>query len=96
MLSISAALVYTFGQMVGNRRQGWALIAAMAVLLVAGVAVTYWAEAQGNPILTTLGVDPALGNMEGKEIRFGQAMTALYTAVTTAFRMAASMACWAR
>ncbi|WP_377293065.1 potassium-transporting ATPase subunit KdpA [Rhizobium sp. SG2393] len=83
MLSISAAMVYTFGQMVGNRRQGWALIAAMAVLLIAGVAVTYWAEAQGNPILTALGVDPALGNMEGKEIRFGQAMTALYTAVTT-------------
>ncbi len=83
MLSISAALVYTFGQMVGNRRQGWALISAMAVLLIAGVAVTYWAEAQGNTILTTLGVDPALGNMEGKEVRFGQAMTALYAAVTT-------------
>ncbi|MHA7970543.1 potassium-transporting ATPase subunit KdpA [Rhizobium sp. CAU 1783] len=83
MLSISAALVYSFGQMVGNRRQGWALISAMAFLLIAGVAVTYWAEAQGNPILTALGVDPALGNMEGKEVRFGQAMTALYAAVTT-------------
>ncbi len=83
MLSISASLVYTFGQMVGNRRQGWALISAMAVLLVAGVAVTYWAEAQGNTILTEIGVDPALGNMEGKEVRFGQAMTALYAAVTT-------------
>ncbi|MGE8102808.1 potassium-transporting ATPase subunit KdpA [Allorhizobium sp. NPDC080224] len=83
MLSISASLVYTFGQMVGNRRQGWALISAMAILLIAGVAVTYWAEAQGNTILTALGVDPALGNMEGKEIRFGQAMTALYAAVTT-------------
>jgi potassium-transporting ATPase potassium-binding subunit len=83
MLSISAALVYTFGQMVGNRRQGWALISAIAVLLIAGVAVTYWAEAQGNTILTALGVDPTLGNMEGKEVRFGQAMTALYAAVTT-------------
>lgn len=83
MLSISASLVYTFGQMVGNRRQGWALISAMAVLLIAGVAVTYWAEAQGNTILTAIGVDPALGNMEGKEVRFGQAMTALYAAVTT-------------
>ncbi|MDP9588180.1 UNVERIFIED_ORG: K+-transporting ATPase ATPase A chain [Shinella zoogloeoides] len=83
MLSISTALVYSFGQMVGNRRQGWALISAMAILLIAGVAVTYWAEAQGNPILTALGVDPALGNMEGKEVRFGQAMTALYAAVTT-------------
>lgn len=83
MLSISAAMIYTFGQMVGNRRQGWALISAMAVLLIAGVAVTYWAEAQGNTILTAIGVDPALGNMEGKEVRFGQAMTALYAAVTT-------------
>ncbi|RYC11697.1 potassium-transporting ATPase subunit KdpA [Ciceribacter ferrooxidans] len=83
MLSISAALVYSFGQMVGNRRQGWALLGAMAILLVGGVAVTYWAEAQGNPILTALGVDPSLGNMEGKEVRFGQAMTALYAAVTT-------------
>lgn len=83
MLSISASLVYTFGQMVGNRRQGWALISAMAVLLIAGVAVTYWAESQGNTIMTAIGVDPALGNMEGKEVRFGQAMTALYAAVTT-------------
>lgn len=83
MLSISAALVYAFGQMVGNRRQGWALISAMAVLLIAGVTVTYWAEAQGNTVLTAIGVDPSLGNMEGKEVRFGQAMTALYAAVTT-------------
>ncbi|MDH4438993.1 MAG: potassium-transporting ATPase subunit KdpA [Rhizobium sp.] len=83
MLSISAAMAYTFGQMVGNRRQGWALISAMAFLLIAGVTVTYWAEAQGNTILTAIGVDPALGNMEGKEVRFGQAMTALYAAVTT-------------
>ncbi|MGL4197279.1 MAG: potassium-transporting ATPase subunit KdpA [Allorhizobium sp.] len=83
MLSISAAMAYTFGQMVGNRRQGWALISAMAFLLIAGVVVTYWAEAQGNTILTAIGVDPALGNMEGKEVRFGQAMTALYAAVTT-------------
>ncbi|MFN3718843.1 MAG: potassium-transporting ATPase subunit KdpA [Rhizobium rhizophilum] len=83
MLSISASLVYTFGQMVGNRRQGWALISAMAFLLITGVTVTYWAEAQGNTILTAIGVDPALGNMEGKEVRFGQAMTALYAAVTT-------------
>ncbi|MFN7101193.1 MAG: potassium-transporting ATPase subunit KdpA [Pseudorhizobium sp.] len=83
MLSVSASLVYAFGQMVGNRRQGWALICAMSVLLIAGVAVTYWAEAQGNTILTAIGVDPTLGNMEGKEVRFGQAMTALYAAVTT-------------
>jgi K+-transporting ATPase ATPase A chain len=83
MLCVSSALVYTFGQMVGNRRQGWVLLSAMAILLVAGVATIYWAEASGNSIVTALGVDALQGNMEGKELRFGQAMTALYAAVTT-------------
>ncbi|WP_027998920.1 potassium-transporting ATPase subunit KdpA [Sinorhizobium arboris] len=83
MLSISAALLYTFGQLVGNRRQGWAFIAVTFTFLVIGAGVVYWAEAQGNPILSQIGLDPALGNMEGKEIRFGQAMTALYATVTT-------------
>ncbi|KXG84945.1 potassium-transporting ATPase subunit KdpA [Agrobacterium bohemicum] len=83
MLCVSSALVYTFGQMVGNRRQGWVLLSAMAILLISGVTVIYWAEASGNSILTTLGVDALQGNMEGKEVRFGQAMTALYAAVTT-------------
>jgi len=83
MLAISAAFIYTFGQMVGSRRQGWVLLSAMAVLLIAGVATIYWAESAGNPILTSIGVDAAPGNMEGKEVRFGQAMTALYAAVTT-------------
>jgi K+-transporting ATPase ATPase A chain len=83
MLAISSALVYTFGQMVGSRRQGWALLSAMAVLLIVGVGVVYWAETAGNPILAHLGIDPALGNMEGKEIRFGQAMTAVFVAATT-------------
>ncbi|MFD1747473.1 potassium-transporting ATPase subunit KdpA [Rhizobium helianthi] len=83
MLWISSAMVYTFGEMVGNRRQGWALLCAMALLLVAGIGVIYWAETQGNPIHSALGVDPSLGNMEGKEVRFGQTMTALYAGVTT-------------
>jgi K+-transporting ATPase ATPase A chain len=83
MLSLSAALVYTFGQMVGSRKQGWALLGAIAILLIAGVGFIYWAETAGNPILTGLGLDNALGNMEGKEVRFGQAMTAAYSAVTT-------------
>lgn len=83
MLGVSAALVYTFGQMVGNRRQGWALISVTVILLVIGTGAIYWAETFGNPLLTAVGVDPALGNMEGKEVRFGQAMTALYAAVTT-------------
>jgi K+-transporting ATPase ATPase A chain len=83
MLSISSALVYAFGQMVGDRRQGWALLAVTGVLLLAGIGAIYWAETYGNPILASLGVDPAMGNMEGKEVRFGQAMTAAYAAVTT-------------
>ncbi|MDB5562964.1 MAG: kdpA [Hyphomicrobiales bacterium] len=83
MLSVSAALVYTFGSMVGRVRQGWALLTAMAVLLIVGVGVVYWAETNGNPILIHLGIDPSMGNMEGKEVRFGQAMSALFVAVTT-------------
>ncbi|MDR6758931.1 K+-transporting ATPase ATPase A chain [Mycoplana sp. BE70] len=83
MLSISAALLYTFGQLVGNRRQGWTFVAVTFSFLIVGAGVIYWAEAAGNPILTALGLDPALGNMEGKEVRFGEAMTALYAAVTT-------------
>ncbi|OLP46710.1 potassium-transporting ATPase subunit KdpA [Rhizobium oryziradicis] len=83
MMSISSALVFTFGEMTGNRRQGWTLICSIAALLFAGVAIIYWAESHGNPILTSLGVDALQGNMEGKEVRFGQAMTALYAAVTT-------------
>ena len=83
MLAVSAALPYTFGRMVGDTRQGWALLSAMLAILVAGAAVAYWAEANGNPILSALGLDPAGGNMEGKETRFGIAMSALYATVTT-------------
>lgn len=83
MLSVTSALVHTFGEIVGNRRQGWAIIAAIGMFLVVGVGVVYWAETSGNPILSGLGLDPSMGNMEGKEVRFGQALTALYAAVTT-------------
>jgi K+-transporting ATPase ATPase A chain len=83
MLGVSAALVYAFGQMVGDRRQGWAFLAATGIMLVVAMGAIYWAETSGNPILTALGVDPTLGNMEGKEVRFGQAMTAAYAAATT-------------
>ena len=83
MLAVSAAIVYAFGQMVGSRRQGWALLSVTVILLILATGAIYWAETYGNPLLTALGVDPAMGNMEGKEIRFGQAMTALYAAVTT-------------
>ena len=83
MLSVTSALVYTFGQMVGNRRQGWAILAAIGILLIAGVGAVYWAETFGNPIHHSLGINAAMGNMEGKEVRFGPALTALYAAVTT-------------
>ena len=83
MLSISMALLYMFGALVGDRRQGWAFVATVFIFLVAGAGIIYWAESAGNPVLTSLGLDSALGNMEGKEVRFGQAMTALYAAVTT-------------
>ncbi|AJP70611.1 potassium-transporting ATPase subunit KdpA [Sphingomonas hengshuiensis] len=85
MLSIfvlGVGLTNTFGRAVGNPRQGWAILSAMLVLFVAGVAVTYWQEAAGNPVLHHLGV--AGGNMEGKEVRFGIAGSALFSVVTTA------------
>ncbi len=82
-LVVSSALTYTFGRMVGDTRQGWALLVAMMTILIAGVAVAYWAEAKGNPILSALGLDSLSGNMEGKEVRFGVAMSALYATITT-------------
>jgi len=69
--------------MAKDQRQGWALFGAMAFLFFAGVTVAYRAEAGGNPIVNALGVDPGLGNMEGKEVRFGVANSALYATVTT-------------
>ena len=84
MGSISTALLLTFGKMVGSERQGWALVYAVAILLVVGIGAIYWAETAGNPLLTSLGLDPSLGNMEGKEVRFGQVMSSLFAAVTTA------------
>lgn len=83
MLLISAALPFTFGRMVGDGRQGRALLWVMGILLVAGVAAVYAAEAAGNPILAKLGVVSVDGNMEGKETRFGLALSALYVAATT-------------
>jgi potassium-transporting ATPase potassium-binding subunit len=83
MLLISSALTYTFGRMVGDTRQGWALLGAMLTILISCAALAYWAESAGNPQLTALGLDPAGGNMEGKETRFGLALSALYATVTT-------------
>jgi potassium-transporting ATPase potassium-binding subunit len=88
--AIPAALTYTFGRMVGDTRQGWAILAAMLILLVAFTGMAYNAESTGNPVLTRLGVDQVSsnsqsgGNMEGKEVRFGAATSALFGTITTA------------
>jgi potassium-transporting ATPase potassium-binding subunit len=83
IFSIPAALTYTYGKMARDTRQGWAIFAAMAVLFVAGVAVAYGAETGRNPALASLAVDHSSGNMEGKEVRFGVANSALWATVTT-------------
>lgn len=90
ILLIPAALCWTYGDLVRDRRQGWALLSAMGVILVMLVALVTWSELRGNPALTAIGVDQTTsalqpgGNMEGKEARFGPANSALWAAVTTA------------
>jgi K+-transporting ATPase ATPase A chain len=86
---IGAALTNVFGRMVGDQRQGWAVFTVMFLLFIAGAAIAYWAEAAGNPAFAALHIDSAPsmlqagGNMEGKEVRFGFAQSALFTTVTT-------------
>lgn len=82
IFALGAALTNVFGRMVGNQRQGWAILATMGVLFIAGVTICYWAEASGNPLVHALGIDG--GNMEGKETRFGIALSALFAVITTA------------
>ena len=79
---IGAALTNVFGRMVGNQRQGWAILAVMGVLFIAGITITYWAEADGTTALNALGLSG--GNMEGKEVRFGIVASALFAVITTA------------
>jgi len=89
IFAISAGLTWTLGQMTGSPKHGWAVWGAMAFLFLAGVTTAYWAEARGNPLLTTAGADQTVtatssgGNMEGKECRFGIASSALFATVTT-------------
>jgi K+-transporting ATPase ATPase A chain len=89
IFAIPSALTYLLGRMVGKQKHGWAVWAAMFALFLAGVTTAYWAEARGNPIHAARGVDVATsdvnpgGNMEGKEVRFGIASSALYATVTT-------------
>jgi K+-transporting ATPase ATPase A chain len=82
IFALGAALTNVFGRMVGNQRQGWAILAVMGVLFISGVAVTYWAEANGTTALHALGL--AGGNMEGKEVRFGIVASSLFAVITTA------------
>ena len=82
IFALGAALTNVFGRMVGNQRQGWAILAVMGVLFLSGVAVTYWAEANGTTALHALGLIG--GNMEGKEVRFGIVASSLFAVVTTA------------
>jgi K+-transporting ATPase ATPase A chain len=89
IFALGAGLTYTFGKMVRDTRQGWAIFATMSVLFLAGVLICYWAEQRGNPSTGQMGVETVYsggqpgGNMEGKEVRFGNAATALFATVTT-------------
>jgi K+-transporting ATPase ATPase A chain len=89
IFSLGAGMTYQFGKMVRDPRQGWAIFAAMSVLFLAGSFICYWAEQAGNPMLTKMGIERTYtgsqpgGNMEGKEVRFGNPMTALFATVTT-------------
>ncbi|MBB4278957.1 potassium-transporting ATPase subunit KdpA [Rhizobium mongolense] len=82
IFAIGAALTNVFGRMVGNQRQGWAILATMGILFFVGVGITYWAEAAGNPLMHAFGLNG--GNMEGKEVRFGIALSSLFAVITTA------------
>ncbi|MGC1572727.1 MAG: potassium-transporting ATPase subunit KdpA, partial [Pseudolabrys sp.] len=82
IFAIGASLTNVFGRMVGNQRQGWAILAVMGVLFIAGVTLAYWAEANGTSTLNALGLTG--GNMEGKEVRFGIVASALFAVITTA------------
>ena len=82
IFALGAALTNVFGRMVGNQRQGWAILAVMGVLFLAGVVVTYWAETNGTTALNALGLTG--GNMEGKEVRFGIVASSLFAVITTA------------
>jgi K+-transporting ATPase ATPase A chain len=96
---LGAGLTYMFGKMVRDTRQGWTIFATMSVLFLVGAFVLYWAEQSGNPTMAKLGVDSAYtgtqsgGNMEGKEVRFGNPMTALFATVTTDASCGAISAC---
>src|ERR1700730_14215508 len=87
IFAIPSALTYTLGRMTGSQRHGWAVWAAMTFLFLVAVTTAYWAEGRGNPLLAGVDQTPSVlhsgGNMEGKEVRFGIANSALFATVTT-------------
>lgn len=83
IFAIPSSLTYTLGRMVGHQKHGWSIWSAMFVLFLAGVLISWWAESAGNPRLLALGLDPASGNMEGKEVRFGVFNSVLFATATT-------------
>jgi K+-transporting ATPase ATPase A chain len=85
MMLLPASLVYAFGLMLKNKKQAWTIFAAMAILFLISLPVCYFSEMAGNPALSNVGLSQSMGNMEGKEVRFGIAQSALFTTVTTAF-----------
>jgi K+-transporting ATPase ATPase A chain len=91
-LVLSVVLVFAFGRVVGDLRQGRVLLITMTVIFAIALLFFHWAETRGNPALTALGVDPSLGNMEGKDLRFGQAGAALFVDATTGTGTGASNA----
>jgi len=85
MMALPGAIVIAFGLMLKNKKQGWMIFITMAILLVMVIPVIYMAEKAGNPNLAKVGLSQVMGNMEGKEVRFGIAASALFTTITTAF-----------
>ncbi|UYZ36607.1 potassium-transporting ATPase subunit KdpA [Clostridium beijerinckii] len=85
MMVLPGALVYTFGLMLRNKKQGWTIFGAMAGIFIIALPICYYAEKAGNPVLAHVGLNQLMGNMEGKEVRFGVGQSALFTIVTTSF-----------
>ncbi|MCC0648368.1 potassium-transporting ATPase subunit KdpA [Clostridioides sp. ZZV15-6598] len=85
MMILPGACVVAFGHMIKNKKQGWVVFGAMSIIFLIGLVVCFRAESAGNPILSQLGLNQSMGSMEGKEVRFGIAQSALFTTVTTSF-----------
>jgi K+-transporting ATPase ATPase A chain len=83
IFAIPAGLTYTYGRMARSQKQGWAIFAAMGLLFLVGVTTAYWAETRGNPAFAGLAIDQSAGNMEGKDVRFGESASTLFATVTT-------------